>query len=276
MPPSVPTLHVVIPALNEAGNIGRVLEDLRAAGGRYADRFTLRLLLIDDGSSDGTGDLAVELADDLDLTVLRHDRPRGPGRAFASGFRHLAPLLEEDDFVLTLEADNTSRLEIMDAMLHRIDEGYGAVLASPYMYGGGILQTTPLRIGLSHLANTFVKEFLGIHGLLTVSSFYRLYRGEAVRLLQGYFGPEILERSGFECMVEMVMKMTYLRMPLSEVPMVLDTSRRVGKSKMRLTQTSVGYFALFRRKSVWRKVISRRDEHHKLGARDLVGNADRK
>jgi dolichol-phosphate mannosyltransferase len=252
----VPTLHVVVPALNEAANIRRVLDDLRAAGARHAERFALSLVLIDDGSSDGTGELACELAGNLDLTLVHHDTPRGPGRAFASGFRHLAPLVADDDYVLTLEADNTSRLELVDAMFRRIDEGYDAVFASPYMYGGGILQTSPLRVVLSHLANTFVKEFLGIRGLLTVSSFFRLYRGEAVRRLQSHFGPEIVERSGFECMVEMALKLVYLRMRIAELPMVLDTSRRIGKSKMGLTATGLGYLALFRRKAAWQEMAS--------------------
>ena len=244
-------LHVVIPARNEAPNIGHVLGDLRRAAEQHAGHFGVALVLVDDGSTDGTGERAREAAGPLPITVLRHPAARGPGAAFATGFVHLASVLDPDDLVLTLEADNTSRLEILELMLRRIDEGYDAVFASPYMYGGGIVQTGALRVALSHMANAYVKECLGVHGLLTVSSFYRLYRGGSLMQLQRRFGAGILERSGFECMVEMTMKMMGLGMGISEVPLVLDTSRRVGRSKMRLMRTIGGYIALFRRRRSW-------------------------
>jgi len=248
----MPTVHVVIPALNEAANIGRVLEDLRAARDRLPHGMIARVLLVDDGSVDGTSEVARAGAGDLSFEVLRHDEPQGPGRAFANAFARLERVLSEHDFVLTLEADNTSRVELVERMLLRSREGYDAVFASPYAYGGAIVHTHAMRTGLSHLANTFVKEFLGIHGLLTVSSFYRLYTGAAVGRLQERFGPGILERPGFECMVEVTLKMIYLGMSISEVAMVLDSSRRVGSSKMRITRTGLGYLALFRRKRAWR------------------------
>ena len=246
------TVYVVIPALNEAANIGRVFEDLRLARGRLPNGLDARVLLVDDGSADGTTEVARAAAGDIGLEVLRHDEPQGPGRAFANAFARLEGVLAHEDFVLTIEADNTSRLELLERMLLRSREGYDSVFASPYAYGGGILNTNLMRTGLSHLANTFVKEFLGIHGLMTVSSFYRLYTGGAVRRLQERFGPGILERPGFECMVELTLKMIYMGMSISEVAMVLDAKRRDGSSKMRVLRTGLGYLGLFRRKRAWR------------------------
>jgi dolichol-phosphate mannosyltransferase len=250
------TLHVVLPALNEAPNIGRVVEDLRSLRDGLTGRLDVAVTVVDDGSDDGTDRVARNAAGDLRLEVRRHEHRLGPGRAFATAFRGLAGALADDDFVLTLEADNTSRLEIVDAMLHRIDEGYDVVFASPYMYGGGIVHTDPGRVFLSHMANTFVKEFLDVRGLLTVSSFFRLYRGDALKRLQAAYGPGVVERDGFECMTEVAMKLVYLRMRISEVPMVLDTGRRIGKSKMRVLDTGLGYFALFRHKAMWQKRAS--------------------
>ena len=237
-------LHVLLPALNEAGNIERVLADLRQLG-------AVRVWLVDDGSSDGTGDAARAAAGTVDLVVIRHDEPKGPGRAFASAFSHLEGQLADDDLVLTLEADNTSRLELVPTMLRRIEEGSDVVLASPYMYGGGVVQTDPLRVALSHVANSFVKGGMGIRGIFTMSSFYRLRTGAAVRRLQSAYGPEVIERAGFECMVEELIKMIHLGMGIAEVPMVLDTSRRAGKSKMKLMRTARGYLAVYRLKRRW-------------------------
>ena len=246
LPLSERRIHVLIPALNEAANIERVLEPLAARPG-------VELILVDDGSSDGTSEVARSAPAAPPLTVLRHDAPRGPGAAFATGFEHLAGALAPDDLVLTLEADNTSRLEILDLMLGRLHEQHDAILASPYMYGGGVVHTRPHRVLISHLGNSVVKGALGVRGILTVSSFYRLYTAGAITRLQRTYGPRIVERSGFECMVEITLKMIYLGMSLSEVPMVLDTSRRQGRSKMKIAPTALGYFALARHKRRWQR-----------------------
>src|SRR5262249_30169043 len=156
--------------------IGRVVGDLEAAADRAATRgLTSRMILVDAGSTDGTADRAMDAAKRSPIDIGRHATSRGPGCAYASGLSTDPSPMCDHALVLPLEADNPSRLEIRDRMLMRADEGYDAVFASPYAYGGGIVETTPIRTTLSHLANLFVKELLGIHGLLTVSSFFRLY-----------------------------------------------------------------------------------------------------
>jgi glycosyltransferase involved in cell wall biosynthesis len=246
-------LYVVIPALNEAPNLEHLFADLNRVRQTLSDRFTVRVVLVDDGSTDGTGERAYSLADGLDVTVARHASPQGPGRAFGTGFTAIAPVLEDDDYVLTLEADNTSRLDLLELMMHRSREGHDAIFASPYTYGGGIVGTTRWRILLSHIANSFVKSLLDIRGIHTVSSFYRLYQGRAIRRLQRRYGAGIVECSGFDCMVELALKTIYLQMTISEVPMVLDASLRIGRSKMRVVRTGFRYLRLFVSKRRWRR-----------------------
>jgi dolichol-phosphate mannosyltransferase len=246
------SLYVLVPMLNEAGNLPTLMASMRRMAAALPPHLTPRFLIVDDGSTDGTGDTAMKLAAGLDFTVLRHDERRGPGRAFATGFTHLAGHLGPDDYVATMEGDNTSRLELLSSMFARAREGYDVILASPYLYGGGIEHTTTWRVILSRMANVFVKEVLGLTGLATVSSFYRLYRGSVILDLQRCYGPGIVERAGFECMVEMLMKMVYLRTTISEVPMTLDTSLRVGTSKMNVLRTVLGYLRLWPDRRRWR------------------------
>jgi glycosyltransferase involved in cell wall biosynthesis len=249
-----PRLYVVVPVFNEAGNIPRLLgafgDIQRQLGGEYSVRF----LMIDDGSTDGTSDAATRLATGFDFRVVRHEKNQGPGRAFASAFSILAGQLDPNDTVVTIEGDNTSRLELLQRMLIRSREGFDVVLASPYLYGGGIANTSAYRVFLSHMANLFLKEGLGLHGIVTMSSFFRLYRGSALMRLQEVYGPEVVERAGFESMIEMLLKMVYLDFAISEIAMRLDTSQRVGKSKMKVARTALGYLTLWREKPRWRRV----------------------
>ena len=248
-------LYVVVPVFNEEPNIPALCKAFRDLGDELSNRFSLHYILVDDGSTDRTVAVARREAGTLDLVVLQHEANIGPGAAFATGFTHLAQRLGEHDWVITMEGDNTSRHELIKQMLTRAAEGLDAVFASPYMYGGGFTQTTFLRKLLSSGANLIVKDLLDIQGILTVSSFFRLYRARTVLRLQRVFGAGIVERTGFESMVEMVMKMTMLRITISEVAMLLDSSRRKGKSKMKLLRIIRGYLVLWMYKRGWMKQL---------------------
>lgn len=213
--------------------------------------YAMVFLLIDDGSTDRTAEIAKELAGGLDLRVLRHERNMGPGRAFATAFEYLASRVSPDDWVATMEGDNTSRHQLIGRMLVRSHEGYDVMLASPYQYGGGVENTSGLRVLLSHVANGFLKSFIGLHGFLTMSSFFRLHSGDTILRLQACYGPAIIERPGFDGVVEMLIKMVLLRMRITELPMVLDTSRRLGKSKMKIARTIRSYLTLAFARQRW-------------------------
>ena len=255
-------LFILIPVLNETGNLPRLAQGLGALQNDLAKQFDVSVYLVDDGSRDDTATLAGHLAAQMGirLTVLRHETNQGPGRAFATGFCHLAPLWKPGDLLLTMEGDNTSRLELVRQMLVRMGEGFDVIFASPYMYGGQIVNTSAYRIFLSNIANVFIKELLGIHGILTVSSFFRLYQISALTRLQSVYGAGIIERRGFECMVEMTMKMQYLGITISEVPMVLDTKARVGKSRMKISRTIVGYVTLWFLRKKWVDIAGKKPD----------------
>lgn len=248
---STRSLFIVVPVLNEAGNMGRLMKSFQEIAVQFGDKFQVRFIMVDDGSTDGTAELARSLAGNLSFEVLVHEVNRGPGAAFATAFSRLASLMVAGDLVVTTEGDNTSRLELLDQMMTRIREGFDVVLASPYLYGGGILNTATHRVLLSHVANLLVKETLGLHGIATMSSFFRLYRAEILLRLQSCYGPGIVERTGFESMIEMLLKITYLRAGISEVAMTLDTSQRVGKSKMKVVRTALSYLTLWKHRPAW-------------------------
>ena len=242
----LPRLYFIIPVFNESANVPQLLANLTALWRDLQSQFECKIYFIDDGSTDHTPAEILTNRDKLPVEVLQHEMNQGPGTAFATGFRHIVPQLMPMDWVVTLEGDNTSGLHTLRQMLFRRLEGFEVVLASPYAYGGGITQTSLIRVFLSHVANTLVKELLGIRGILTMSSFFRLYSAEVLKRLEKRFGPTLIESPGFECMVELLAKLIKVEATISEVAMVLDGSQRVGKSKMRVFRTMRGYFRVFR------------------------------
>ena len=243
--------YIIVPAFNEVENLDRLFSSVM----KLKDEFPyldLIFILVDDGSTDGTGSRAIELSKGLAFVLLTHEKNIGPGKAFGTAFSYLYNKIEDSDWAMTIEGDNTSRLELVKQMFTRVKEGYDVILASPYLYGGGITNTTTLRVILSHIANAIVKEFLGIHGIVTMSSFFRLYTGRSINSLQKQYGHSIIEREGFESMIELLLKMIYLKFSISEVAMLLDSSLRKGKSKMKILRTIYGYLTLWLEMNKWR------------------------
>jgi dolichol-phosphate mannosyltransferase len=239
-------IHVVVPAFNEAGNVEVLLPAI-------SRRFTAlgeehRIVVVDDGSTDATASLcrAVATRDGLPVEVLSLGTNQGPGVAFRTGFNHVLETAAAADLVVTLEGDQTSDPAILARMIRRArEEDDDIVLASCYLYGGGIKGTQAHRVGLSHVANGLMKKALGLSGLATLSSFYRVYQARALLALRDRYGADgYITTRGFECMVEILYRAAQLRLSISEVPMVLDGSRRVGKSKMRVMRTSLAYLRL--------------------------------
>lgn len=245
------TVYVIAPVFNEEGNIPRLLSDWSSLSGLLApDRFVG--ILVDDGSSDDTVARVEQHRADLPVTVLRLSPNQGPGAAFAKAFEHIASRLGPEDVVVTTEGDNTSRIDVLCTMIERLKrERLDVVLASPHAYGGGFSDTNQIRILLSHGGSAFVRTLLGLHGINTTSSFLRAHRASAILALQGRYGARIIERTGFESMVELLIKCVALRLSISEVAMKVDSSARVGKSKMKVARTVVGYLSLLRDRGRW-------------------------
>jgi glycosyltransferase involved in cell wall biosynthesis len=236
-------IHAVVPVLNEEPNISGLVSRLKEALNPFAP---YRVVFVDDGSTDGT--VRVLSGGGPEIETVSHPRNLGPGAAFRTGFHHVFKTLGPGDLILTLEGDGTSDLGILPRMLGRMrNEGDDIVLASCYLFGGGIKGTAVHRVGLSHIANGLVKQTLGLSGLATLSSFFRLYQGRALIRLREKFGDSLFEFDGFESQIEILHLAAKLGFRISEVPMVLDGSRRIGKSKMKVLRTSLAYLRLIAR-----------------------------
>ena len=233
----------LVPAYNEEENIGlliqRIQEKMNDLGYQY------RMIIVDDGSTDGTKAVVQHAAVEAPIELLSYFPNRGVGEAFRVGFRHAVRLARDGDIIISKEADNTSDLGILDLMLSKIEDGYDLVLASCYAETGKVVGTTWDRVILSSGANLLCKWLLPVKGIHTFSSFYRAHKAELLRLSYQVYGDALIEESGFACMVEMLVKMAYLNPKIGEVPMVLRADLRSGTSKMKRWKTTRAYLRLF-------------------------------
>lgn len=233
-------VRFVIPAYNEVENVPRLLEALRP----IARELAARVLVVDDGSDDGTAQAVLAHAGEMDLTVVRHRDNRGLGTAMNTGIRAALAEADDDDAVVMLEADTTSDLGDLPRMLSLLEEGNDVVLASVYAPGGRILGVKPWRLVASKTVSNTFRVLGGIRELHTLSSLYRVYRTGTLRRAAETYGYLLVREPGFAACVEILLKLRNAGAIVVEVPTVNDWTHRAGQSKMRLWPTVVAYLRL--------------------------------
>jgi dolichol-phosphate mannosyltransferase len=230
----------VIPAYNEAENVPRLFADLESHAWLFCNPET-RVFIVDDGSSDETPDLIEGYSGALPVELVRLEQNQGPGAAFRAGFGRALESLPEEGFVVTLEADTTSDLDALKPMLAEASAGAELVLASWTM-----VNVSRRRQVLSAGASYVFRRALGIEAH-TVSSFFRVYRASVLRRSFEHYGAALMRERGFACKAELLANMARLGAKIAEVPVDLDSDRRVGKSKMPVFKTTVAYFRMLAR-----------------------------
>ncbi len=228
----------VTPIFNEERNIPeliRRISDVMKSLGDYL------ILFVNDGSTDQSERVISEYQQTHPIELVGYYPNRGVGSAFKLGFKTAISRGKEGDIVVTQEGDNTSDLGILPKLLDHVRRGTDVALASCYAKGGRVEGTTWLRTLLSHMANFLLRTIFPIR-VHTYSSFYRAYRLTTLKRLIHTYGDQFIAQPGFECMVELLVKLSRLpNVKISEVPMVLDGSRRQGKSKMKVLKTMRGF-----------------------------------
>src|SRR6185295_12715668 len=149
-------LVFVVPVYNEAENVPRLLADFESR--RELFRAGGRLILVDDGSTDGTSELLRAQEDALPLELVQLGHNQGPGAAFRAGFAAALDGATDDTLIVTLEGDTTSDLDSLAPMLERIAAGADLVLADWQMVDVG-----RVRRALSYAAGVVVRRGLGLN-----------------------------------------------------------------------------------------------------------------
>jgi dolichol-phosphate mannosyltransferase len=230
-------IRFVIPAYNERENIPNLMADLAPR----VRELGARVIFVDDGSSDGTSELIEAHSDGLPVAIVRHAVNRGLGTAINSGLRAALGESQDDDAIVTLEADNTSDLDDLPRMLERFAAGDDVVLASVYAPGGRILGVEPWRLAASRAVSNMFRYAGGLQQIHTLSSLYRVYRAGTLRRAADTYGYLLVREPGFAANVELLLKLYNAGARVAEVPTVNDWSRRLGTSKMSLRPTVLAY-----------------------------------
>ncbi|MBM3307539.1 MAG: glycosyltransferase [Candidatus Eisenbacteria bacterium] len=237
-------LVLVLPAYNESEAIGPLLD--RVAPAFRETEGPASVLLVDDGSADGTADLARAKAAELglELEVAAHDGNRGLGAALRTGLSRGTELAGGDGVVVVMDTDNTHDPALIPTMAAKLTSGFDVVIASRYAPGGKEVGLSPRRRVMSRGASLLLRLLVPVRGARDYSCGYRVYRASTLRRAFEVYGDEFITESGFVSSAEILLKCAWLPARIGEVPLVLRYDLKGGASKMNVGATVRRYLRL--------------------------------
>lgn len=233
-------IYILIPSYNDSRNFSKLLSNLN-----FSIASKKRIFIIDDGSTDNTKEVIKKLSEKFPVTRIGYSQNKGPGYAFKFGFNYLMPKLQNDDLVITMEADNTADCRILPKMVDKIKTA-DVVLASPYAKNGKFIGMSSTRKLLSFVANVLDKLIFRVENVKTYSSFNRIYKGAILKRVKEKYGDYFITEDGFSAVVELIIKLSKIGARFSEVPAVVDWSNKRGKSKMKIKKTITRHLIIYK------------------------------
>jgi dolichol-phosphate mannosyltransferase len=218
----MPMLVVCLPTYNERENLERVVRELARVFGEH--ELDGRVLVIDDASPDGTGELADRLATELPFVgVLHRARKEGLGPAYIAGFRQALAL--GADLVLELDADLSHDPADVPRLVAAA-EGADLVIGSRYVAGGGTRNWGLARRLVSRAGCLYARAVLGLP-VADLTGGFKCFRREALERLP----LEEIGSKGYAFQIETTFRVARAGLRVVEVPIVFS-ERRAGGSKM--------------------------------------------
>ena len=212
-------VSVIVPTYNEKENIDLLVTQLLTLPTR------VHIIVVDDNSPDGTGEIAGRLAVENAgrVSVIHRPGKLGLGTAYIAGFKEA--LTAGADLVCSMDADFSHNPRYVPDIVDKINQGYDIVIGSRYVRGGESTQTLDRKL-FSWGANTLTRVLLGLHAQDTTAGF-RCYRRQALESLD----LDSIKSSGYSFLFEMLFRVEQRGWKVGEVPIIFQ-DRRLGASKI--------------------------------------------
>lgn len=245
----MPRLWVLLPCYNEESALRLLLPRLRDLGTKLDATEGLTALIVDDGSTDASRDIVMRALQAAEgafaVNYVPHERNLGLGCAMQTGLNHYLEHSSTEDWLASMDCDNTHPPELLPIMLEAAHEhSLDVVIASRYAPGGSESGLSPSRRFYSRACSTGLRLLFRLHGVRDYTCGYRLYRGDALRTASKLHSGNLITERGFTCQAELLIHLARSGAKIGEVPFALRYDEKRGRSKMKVAQTIWRYTVL--------------------------------
>jgi dolichol-phosphate mannosyltransferase len=216
--PSAARVVIVMPTYNERQNLESIAGRVRAA------LPTADLLVVDDNSPDGTGDIADKLAEtDSHVQVMHRTEKAGLGKAYIAAFGWA--LERGYDVIVEMDADGSHQPEHLPSLVGAL-EGADLSIGSRWMRGGKVVNWPKSREMLSRGANVYTRLMLGL-GVRDATAGFRAYRASTLEKIS----LDKVESAGYCFQIDLTVRVAQAGLKIVEIPITF-VEREHGASKM--------------------------------------------
>jgi dolichol-phosphate mannosyltransferase len=244
-------LSVIVPARNEKESILPTVRSIALA--LRNENLPFELVIVDDGSTDGTGEVVRQAAEsDASLHLVKNEGRHGFGLAVRRGLDAAS-----GDAVVIMMADGSDSPQDLVRYCRKLDEGYDCVFGSRFMRGSRIVDYPAHKLVINRIANLFIRFLFGVR-YNDVTNAFKCYRREVIDGIQPLISPH------FNLTVEMPLKAIIRGYSYGVIP-ISWINRKYGVSKLRLQEMGSRY--LFIILYLWlERLLSRGDYHRRARA----------
>ncbi len=229
-------IKIVLPAYNEEETILPLIMDIkRILGERFND---FEVIVVNDGSTDNTAKIVSELNLHI-LKLVEHNRNKGLSESIKTGLLYALKNFDENDIIVTMDADNTHSPGLIHRMSTFIEEGNDVVIASRYRPGARVIGMTLARKTISFGGNMLLRLLFPTRGVKDYTSGYRAYRAGVLSKAFDLWENSFINEPGFSCQVDILLKLRKMRVIMNEVPLILRYDQKESASKMNVTSTII-------------------------------------
>jgi dolichol-phosphate mannosyltransferase len=251
-------IWILLPAYNEEDSFRPLTTKLRtsmeALGANY------RVVVVNDGSKDGTAKMLDEAKQIVPVEVLTHKYNRGLGETIRDGLEYIAERAAPEDVVIRMDCDDTHEPDYIPKMIAKLNEGYEVIIASRYQPGGAEVGLEAHRSFISRCANLLFKAWFPMKGIWEYTCGYRAYRAAVIQDLLAIFGNKLIDLKGlgFTGTLEKLVKCRMIGARVTEIPFVLRYDQKPSVSKNIAKITILGCFVLMIKHVRWWSVEGER------------------
>lgn len=218
------TLCIVIPTYNESENLRELM--VRVESVLHNNSLHGYIIIVDDNSPDGTGEIADQLAKEYGNIIIIHRQAKlGIGSAYRDAFQMILSKLDTD-VIFQMDADLSHDPSHIPAMLEKLNEGYDLIVGSRYIRGGSVNNWPVKRKIISKTANFLAGKLTGIK-VSDITSGFRAYRTEVLKSVN----PGNVKSDGYAFQVEFLSKCFNIGFRIAEYPIRFE-ERNKGKTKL--------------------------------------------
>lgn len=201
----------------------------------------LQIVAVNDGSRDRTGEIAGELEKEHDnFKVISHSVNKGLGEAVKTAVSYFVEECSDSSLMCLMDCDNTQDPAYLTDLLDRMDQtSADVVIASRYQKGAVVKGVSGIRLLMSGGAKYVFSVLLHVPKVRDYTCGYRLYSRRILLAASERFGEDLIEESGFTCMVELLYKLYCCGAIFAEIPFALRYDYKKGASKMAVLKTAV-------------------------------------